>query len=294
MPPRVRYSLFFLDFLVVTLLPLHAEPKFSSVVQASRTTIPDLTQTDPRGNFPAGGVTYCGPVAVSNSLWALFGKEYEARETFTQFDLVHELASQPFMNIDVSKGCTVKQLVRGVDTYLRRQGEKNYYLKFQGWRPHDNRHATGLFGPRITWIKSILDAPRGAVWLNVGWYCETPDKGSYRRIGGHWVTAVGYGIDEKGRSNTDYLIIHDPAPRAGPPAPEFVKLSRITSGVLTGVHKNLPRPAAGFYLMQGGMHLKREAHHAILDGAVGLVLREQKQKSEPPVLGTHSAPDPFQ
>lgn len=290
----VQYSLFFLDLLIVSLLPLHAEPKFSSVVQASRTTIPDLTQTDPRGNFPAGGVTYCGPVAVSNSLWALFGEEYEARETFTQFDLVHELASQPFMNIDVSKGCTVKQLTRGVDTYLRRQGEKNYYLKFQGWRPHDNRHATGLFGPRITWIKSILNAPRGAVWLNVGWYCETPDKGSYRRIGGHWVTAVGYGIDEKGRSNPDYLIIHDPAPRAGPPAPEFVKLSRITSGVLTGVHKNLPRPAAGFYLMQGGMHIKREAHHAILDGAVGLVLREQKQKSEPPVLGTHSAPDPFQ
>ena len=198
------------------------------------------------------------------------------------------------MNIETSKGCTVKQLTRGVDTYLRRQGEKNYYLKFQGWRPHDNRHATGLFGPRITWIKNILNAPRSAVWLNVGWYCETPDQDSYRRIGGHWVTAVGYGIDEKGRPNPDYLIIHDPAPRAGPPAPEFVKLSRITSGVLPGVHKNLPRPAAGFYLMQGGMHLKREAHHAILDGAVGLVLREQKQKSEPPVLGTHSAPDPFQ
>ena len=102
MRPRVRYSLFFLDLLVVSLLPLQAEPEFSSVMQPSRTAIPDLTQTDPRGNFPAGGVTYCGPVAVSNSLWALFGKEYEARETFTQFDLVHELASQPFMNIDVS------------------------------------------------------------------------------------------------------------------------------------------------------------------------------------------------
>ena len=55
MRPRVRYSLFFLDLLVVSLLPLHAEPKFSSVVQAPRTAIPDLTRTDPRRNIPAWG-----------------------------------------------------------------------------------------------------------------------------------------------------------------------------------------------------------------------------------------------
>ena len=107
MRPRVRHSLFFLDLLVVSLLPLHAEPKFSSVVHPSRTTIPDLTQTDPRGNFPAGGVTYCGPVAVSNSLWALFGKGYGARKEFTQFDLampVCRYATQFFSRVIAANG----------------------------------------------------------------------------------------------------------------------------------------------------------------------------------------------
>lgn len=290
---RVRCFLPFLSLLAVTALPLHAESGFPPVVQPARNTIPDLTQTNPKGNFPGRGATYCGPVAVSNSLWALFGREYEWWEEFTQFDLVRKLASQPLMNIEVSKGCTVKQLTRGVDNYLRKRGEKNYYLKFQGWRPHDNRHATGLFQPRLGWIKKILSAERSAVWLNVGWYCETPDKGPHKRIGGHWVTAVGYGIDEKGRPDPDYLIIHDPAPRAGPPAPEFVKLSRIKGGVLTGVYKNLPRPAAGFYLMKGGMHLKPEAHHAVLDGAVGLVLRAKEQKGDPLAPEANPAPDPF-
>jgi len=279
--------------LAATVFSLRAEPGFPPVVQPAGNAIPDLTQTDPKGNFPGRGATYCGPVAVSNSLWAFFGREYEWREEFTQYDLVRKLASQPFMNIEVSRGCTVKQLTRGVDTYLRERGEKNYYLKFQGWRPHDHRYATGLFQPRLSWIKRILSAERSAVWLNVGWYCETPDKGPPRRIGGHWVTAVGYGIDEKGHPDPDCLIIHDPAQRAGPPAREFVKLSRIRGGVLTGVYENLPRPASGFYLMEGGMHLKAGAHHAVLDGAVGLVLRAKETKRDPLDPELNPAPDPF-
>lgn len=35
-------------------------------------TLPDLTQTDPRGEFARGGKSYCGPVAVSNSLMWLY------------------------------------------------------------------------------------------------------------------------------------------------------------------------------------------------------------------------------
>lgn len=282
-----------LSLLGMSGLTLRAGPAIPPVVEPARNTIPDLTQTDPKGNFPGGGSTYCGPVAVSNSLWAIFGSEYGWWEQFTQYDLVRKLASQPFMNIEASKGCTVKQLTRGVDTYLRKRGEKGYYLKFQGWRPHDQCHATGHLQPKLKWIKEILSLQRSAVWLNVGWYCETPNKGSARRIGGHWVTAVGFGIDGEGRADPDYLIIHDPAQRAGPPAQEFVKLSRIEGGVLTGVYENLPRAATGFYLMEGGMHLKAGAHHAVLDGAVGLVLREKQQTDDSLDPGATSTLDPF-
>ncbi len=293
MGQRFRCLLPFLSLLAVLVLPLRAEQAFPAVLQPARNAIPDLTQTDPKGNFPGRGATYCGPVAVSNSLWALFGPQYEWWEEFTQYDLVRKLASHSYMNIEVSKGCTVKQLTRGVDTYLRERGEKDYYLKFQGWRPHDHRYATGFFQPRLSWIKKILSAERSAVWLNVGWYRETPGKGAPKRIGGHWVTAVGYGVDGQGRPAPDHLIIHDPAQRAGPPAPEFIKLSRIRGGELTGLYENLPRSAAGFYLLEGGMHLKSEAHHAVLDGAVGLVLRGQEQKGDPRAPEANPAPDPF-
>jgi hypothetical protein len=168
----------------------------------------------------------------------------------------------------------VKQLLRGVDLYLGERGEKNYYLKFQGWRRPETRHRTGITAPQLGWIKRIL-AQDGAVWLNVGWYRKTDEEEVYRWTGAHWVTAVGYGRDAHGTPNPDYLVIHDPGPAAGQlPSQEFVRMTRLESGKLTGVVRNLPRPARDLYRMEGGMHLKRGADLAILDGAVGLVLKK--------------------
>ena len=53
-------------------------------------------------------------------------------------------------------------------------------------------------------------------------------------------------------------------------------MARLESGKLTGKMRNLPRPARDLYSMGGGMHLKRGAHLAILDGAVGLRLAGRK------------------
>lgn len=233
--------------------------------------VPDLTQTDPKGNFARGGRSYCGPVAVSNSLMALFARDLKW-EDVTQYDLVNNLASLSCMNTDPLKGTSVRQLLRGVDLYLERRGERDYHLKFQGWRRHDLKHRTGVTEPRLDWIKGIL-AQGGAVWLNVGWYVREKE-GVYKRLGGHWVTAVGYGQDAAGDPQPDCLVIHDPAPRAGlGPQPQFVKMAPFESGKLTGVMRGLPRPARNLYRMEGGMHIKPTADLAILDGAAGLVLK---------------------
>lgn len=267
------------------------EPKEvpASIVPQAK-AIPDLTQTDSKGKFAGGGRMFCGPVAVSNSLWALYGKDCQL-EGLTHYDLVNKLASQQFMNTQPTKGTTVKQLMSGADTYLQGRGEKNYFLKFQGWRVSSQRYQSGVSAPRLQWIKDILSEKRSAVWLNVGWYRHLPDNGPLKRISGHWVTAVGYGKDAKGKLDPHCLIIHDPAPRAGPSRSQYIKLRKIESGVLTGLFTNLPRSARNYYLMEGDMRLKRGADYAVLDGAVGLVLQPVPPVKDPDY--SQSSPDLF-
>jgi carboxyl-terminal processing protease len=127
--------------------------------------------------------------------------------------------------------------------------------------------------PQLSWIKQgILGS--GCVWLNVGWHKYNPSKGEYKRISGHWVTLVGYGKDENGRVNPKVLIIHDPSPRAGKGfSSEYATVSRIRSGTLVGEWIGLPRRAAGYYKLGGGMHVKKSADFAVIDGVIALKLK---------------------
>ncbi len=114
--------------------------------------------------------------------------------------------------------------------------------------------------PDFRWIANGV-ADDSAVWLNVGWYrIDEPSK-TYNRVGGHWVTLVGY--------DTDRLIIHDPAPRAGHVfANEYVHVSVIQQGILADSRTGSYRPAKGYLLLGEGMHIKSIADVAILDGAI--------------------------
>jgi hypothetical protein len=131
--------------------------------------------------------------------------------------------------------------------------------------------------PDLDWIKKGLLGD-SAVFLNIGWY-EHPDQiDSYRRIGGHWVTLVGFGIDENGKPDPDILIVHDPASKAGStPVNEFVRVERIPEGRLSGV--NGIHKAAGFLKVVRGMRIDGKADCAILDGVVVLEMQSAKPES---------------
>ncbi len=234
-------------------------------------TVPDLCQTDPKGQFAGGGKNFCGPVAVSNSLMSMFGRDLDWEGT-SQYDLVNLLASPRFMNTHQARGTGANALMQGVKTFLDRRDVKDFSIRFQGWRPHWNEFRTGHDRPNLDWIRATL-ASGGAVWLNVGWYRTGEDEGEYRRLSGHWVTVVGYGQDAGGKHDPDILVIHDPAPRSGlETVRHHLVLEQLQSGKLTGVARNLPRRARGLYLIRDGLHLKRGADHAIIDGAVALLL----------------------
>ena len=240
--------------LLLLLLAYLPSPLLAAGNTAYINEIPDFTQSRITGWQYRHGSEYCAPVAVSNSLMWMTDLSSE------QADLAKLLASGRYMNTDIWKGTTTTKLLRGVDAIARDLLGGYVSLEYQGWKKHPVQFSTGTKVPDIHWITDGISKD-SAVWLNVGWYQYDRVNDIYHRVGGHWVTLVGY--------DDSILIIHDPAPRAGQSfANEHVYTARIGSGILTGRLSGLPRPARGYLLLGKGMHLKSIADVAIVDGAV--------------------------
>jgi hypothetical protein len=235
--------------------------------------VPDLDQTDPKAEFPGRGKMYCAPVAVSNSLMAFFGEDLEF-DGVTQFDVVKQLASVGYMNTHRKHGTHLNQFVRGVRRYVEEQGVKDFTVRFQGYLKHERALGGGMQRPRLRWIQAHL-ASGGAAWLSVGWYTYDAETKTYDRTGGHWVTAVGFGVDANGDPDPAMLIVHDPAIAAGKGrSREYVRVTMLEEGTVKGALEHQELRARGLYRLGGGMHIDRKADCALLDGVVGLAVRD--------------------
>jgi hypothetical protein len=241
-------------------------------------SIPDMTQGDPRTGFPGEGDNYCAPVSVSNSLMWLAnttipGLVPKGSDPFlTQVELARLLGSPEYMNTDLDEGTGTTGLMLGVKKYIEKMGRRVVSLRYQGWRSHPTEFTTNVQVPSLLWMQSGIHR-RGAVWINVGWYDYVASTASYNRIGGHWVTMVGFGVNPNGTPNPSVIIVHDPANRAGFNFEnEYVQLTPLRSGTLKGNKSGLPRSAKGYYRTDGGMHIKSTADVGIIDGVVRLVV----------------------
>ena len=220
--------------------------------------VPDFTQTDVRGAGSGNGQQYCAPVAVSNSfIWLGDSNQSQLR-------LIEKLASSDYMNTSLKNGTGTTGVLRGADKLAKEMFGGYAQLEYQGWRKHPAQYSRGVKVPRLDWIVNGINE-KSAVWVNVGWYRYNSATDEYRRIGGHWVTLVG--------ADRNRLIFHDPAPRAGRDfANEYVTISRVESGMLTGKKSGLPTSARGYIVLGKGMHIKSSADTAIIDGVVKLRL----------------------
>jgi len=215
--------------------------------------IPDFTQTDVHGSEFGDGSQFCGPVAVSNSLMWLSGSRG------SQLALIKKLASPGYMNTSLKHGTGTEGMLKGIEKIVSETLGGHKTLRYQGWRKPQAEFTTGVSVPQLPWIRSGVKK-NSAVWVNVGWYQQKANS-EFRRLGGHWLTLVGYG--------DDHLIFHDPSPRAGDSfANEIVYYSVLQSGELTGKKAGLPRPARGFISLERGMHIKSSADYAIVDGVI--------------------------
>jgi len=239
-------------------------------------SIPDIEQSDPNARFPYGGVHYCGPCAISNSLVWLgengYGKllpKGDGRMRI-QVELINLLASRKYMDTTLEWGTSPAAILLGISKYLKDCGYEYKQLAYQGWRKVPDQFNTGVGTPEPEWIKSGLEGD-SAVWLNVGWYRFNRKKKEYIRAGGHWVTLVGFGVDENGQEDPRVVIIHDPAATGCQFSNDYVRLQYIDSGTLIGGSRTACR-AAGFYRMTGGMRVYGKIV-AVLDGAIRLEMR---------------------
>ncbi len=146
-------------------------------------------------------------------------------------------------------------------------------MSYQGLRSNLSEFDTGVRSPRLPLLKQGIIGKSG-VWLHIGWYQHNAQSGTYVRVGGHWITLVGYGVDRDGKPANNWFIVHNPSPRAGQIFHnDFIRLEPI-SGVLVSRRGLLgfPRPAWGFYRIIGDLNPIAGSHTAILESAITLEL----------------------
>lgn len=234
---------------------------------------PDYYQRDRDfGGFPDKGRVYCGPTATANAIvWLaengfpfLSSRSGDAKKD--QHEIIASLGSSTYMN--VIEGVGPWGVCDGLKRYIMDKGYTYDSLRSQGWRAVAPEFQTGVIKPDLNWIKrGILH--NNIVLANFGWYSYDKDKDEYRRVGGHWMTIVGYGHNGKEKDSLS-LVVHDPATRWV--SNEYRTLEKITSGVLKG-SRQMPSDAIGLYRYKTGWN-----RYGILDAVVMLSMGEQQPK----------------
>ncbi len=227
---------------------------------------PDLCQTDEAfRSLPHSGKYWCCPTAFANTLIALDRCGYDnlvpgdlaAKEA--QRALLAELGSHDYFHTN-KEGTGPLAAMLGIRRFIRDRGYEAA-IQYQGWRRGGEFAVGDLVEPE--WLHEGVLGDSGVV-LNVGWYRHDEAKQVFTRIGGHYMTLVGYKTDG---TQTMYLI-QDPSPRSGPgKVTHEARLVPISSGEMAPWKRYGKRSAAGRFLVEGIVP-RPAAHAAILDGAI--------------------------
>jgi hypothetical protein len=139
--------------------------------------------------------TASGPLAAAYSLLLVSKQGYpnlclnEKNDAEAIKKLVKILSSPRSMAGGIDIGTATAFPIIGLDLHIRHSGYRLGYLKFQGFRPHPYGYSAGTT-PYLNWICAGTRAKAGECAL-VGWY-QYDNKNIYKRIGGQWLSVVGY------------------------------------------------------------------------------------------------------
>jgi hypothetical protein len=241
--------------------------------------IPDIKQTDRSLNFPEHGRDFCAPVAVTDSFAWLYRHGYDrifgagTDEAALRLSACRKLAE--LMCTRNGPGTTSEDFLAGLKRYIQECTPYSIRsLKYQGWNRHEQEYDCGRAAPELDWIKAGVRGDNSA-WINIGWYEKDARTGELRRVDGHWVVLVGYGMDTGGVANASTLIVRDPDPvLSDEPRKIFLTVEPLAAGTLTGPQQGLPRPAAGYLQIKsmGNVLDTSRKRLGIIDGAIVLEL----------------------
>jgi hypothetical protein len=272
MSSRIAVALIFTAWLAATTL---ADDRRDSAGMPAACTekvalTPDLCQTDEAFRAtPYGGMSSCGPTSFANVLIAMdrhgFGNLVagDVCSRRSQRALIEQLLARGYLHVNKS-GIGPYAAMKGIERFVRERGY-DARLEWQGWR-HGGPYATR--GTVDTdWLRKGVIGTSNVV-INLGWYCYDRDEDLYTRIGGHYMTLVGY----RQKGNGFVYLIHDPAPRSGPgKVTHEARLVPIRSGRMAPWKQYGERAATGHCRIEGIL-VQRTADLALLDGAIRLAI----------------------
>ncbi len=257
---------------------------FSSPVQAASydtsrmDQFPDFAQTDPALNLPGGGKFYCVPVATANALvW--YAKERGYSEllpvkglTLTDkvANVARQLGEDRYMSTAPKGGTSHVKFMQGLSSYISDAGYSSK-ISYRGrWRMPKKYGRVESSAPDILDIHEKFSGG-AAVFLSIGFYEEGSRPGELRRIGGHFVTVVGVGVDKNGNIDRDTVILHDPGDKASAGVEKrYLRLEKMRRGRFVDSRSN--EVDAGDHLkIVDGMNLRRGVV-GVIDAAIALDL----------------------
>jgi len=194
--------------------------------------MPDFDQKqDNWTNPPAGGPwTYCGPVAVANSLWWFDSRAETGGISPPTINDTYGLVTNFSAPWDDHDASNVMPLVNNLSWLMDTDGQRtgnttksgtdvmdmqagiNQYLNNTGYAADYNE--TTMLRPDFAWIEGEVERCEDVVLL-LGFWQHEYGSDYWWRVGGHYVTCAGV------NSNTSQLGISDPywdisVPAAGP------------------------------------------------------------------------------
>ncbi|MEL6252060.1 MAG: hypothetical protein AAFR87_08625 [Bacteroidota bacterium] len=193
--------------------------------------------------------SFCGPTSVSNGIMYWVKNGYpKLNPKKSQVEMVKVLGSEEYMNA-FNGGTNLYKMSKALHTYLKENGSqlKKAYIQHIGKpsRADDIEDRLSYVdlkkfqkSIRLDYFKKGLINPKSMHILLWGKYKKEGKE--LIRTGGHFVTLVGYGIDDKGKLDKNLLIIHNPSSSDKKPKREFLNL----------------RPLAGFDWIKSSTRLK--------------------------------------
>jgi hypothetical protein len=178
--------------------------------------MPDFSQTDSRLGLPGGGSHYCVPVATANVLvWLAEHRGYKNLLPVQGLSTIEKVASvagrlgsDELMSTAPKGGTNLQKFVDGLTAYV---SEAGYSGEISAYGPGAFSNVSRVHTGAPDWHSIRSEFARGAgVWVSVSFFEETRKSGEWRRIGGHMATMAGFGVDERGSTDRNVIILHDP------------------------------------------------------------------------------------